>query len=116
MHLLRGEAQLSETTLARAADDVARIDRHASATPCSKGEKATRPSGCDFAPAGSSATSAFETMPTIDIATLKASASDLDQRYDAFKAKKLALDMTRGKPCAEQLDLSNALLTNLGPA
>jgi DNA-binding transcriptional MocR family regulator len=24
--------------------------------------------------------------------------------------------MTRGKPCAEQLDLSNALLTNLGPA
>lgn len=55
-------------------------------------------------------------QPTLDIDSLKAAAPDLDRRYEAFKARKLALDMTRGKPCAEQLDLSNALLTNLGPA
>jgi DNA-binding transcriptional MocR family regulator len=47
---------------------------------------------------------------------LKASAADIDRRYEEFKGKKLALDMTRGKPCTEQLDLSNALLTNLGAA
>lgn len=54
-------------------------------------------------------------QPPIDIDSLKGAAPDLDRRYEAFKARKLALDMTRGKPCAEQLDLSNALLTNLGP-
>src|SRR5262249_20114167 len=41
--------------------------------------------------------------------------SDLEHRYDSFRQQKLALDMTRGKPSAEQLDLSNALLTILGP-
>jgi DNA-binding transcriptional MocR family regulator len=51
----------------------------------------------------------------VDIAGLKASAERLRQRYEAFKTRKLSLDMTRGKPCSEQLDLSNALLTNLGP-
>lgn len=36
---------------------------------------------------------------------------DLQGRnYAALQAKKLALDLTRGKPSAEQLDLSNALL------
>src|SRR5438128_808385 len=55
-------------------------------------------------------------MSSIDVAALKAAGPELDQRYEAFKSKKLALDMTRGKPCSEQLDLSNALLTNLGPA
>ena len=38
----------------------------------------------------------------------------LNQRYDEFKAKKLALDMTRGKPCSEQLDLANEMMTVLG--
>lgn len=33
--------------------------------------------------------------------------------YAAFQEKKLALDMTRGKPCAQQLDLSVGLLTAL---
>ncbi len=35
--------------------------------------------------------------------------------YDNLRARGLALDMTRGKPCAEQLDLSNGLLTCVGP-
>ena len=33
------------------------------------------------------------------------------QKYTALRAKKLNLDLTRGKPSPEQLDLSNALLT-----
>src|SRR6201999_4409247 len=33
------------------------------------------------------------------------------QDYAELQAKKLALDLTRGKPCAEQLDLSNQLLS-----
>ena len=37
---------------------------------------------------------------------------DLQRRsYDELRAKKLSLDLTRGKPSTEQLDLSNALLT-----
>lgn len=34
----------------------------------------------------------------------------LEARYEAFKARGLKLDMTRGKPSSEQLDLANALL------
>jgi DNA-binding transcriptional MocR family regulator len=33
------------------------------------------------------------------------------QNYTALRAKKLSLDLTRGNPSAEQLDLSNALLS-----
>ncbi|MDJ0840383.1 MAG: aminotransferase class I/II-fold pyridoxal phosphate-dependent enzyme [Acidobacteriota bacterium] len=33
------------------------------------------------------------------------------ERYEAFKARNLSLDMTRGKPGPEQLDLSDAMLT-----
>jgi DNA-binding transcriptional MocR family regulator len=33
----------------------------------------------------------------------------LKQRYREFQSKKITLDMTRGKPCAEQLDLSMGL-------
>lgn len=47
------------------------------------------------------------------IEALKAQATELKASYQAFKAKGLALDMTRGKPCKEQLDLSLDLLTNL---
>src|SRR6185312_8936509 len=32
------------------------------------------------------------------------------ENYSALRAKKLALDLTRGKPSPQQLDLSNALL------
>jgi hypothetical protein len=35
----------------------------------------------------------------------------LEARYAVFQEKKLTLDMTRGKPSPEQLDLSMAMLT-----
>jgi aspartate/methionine/tyrosine aminotransferase len=54
--------------------------------------------------------------PDIALAGLKSSAPDLERAYELFKSKKLSLDMTRGKPCSEQLDLANGLLTILGPA
>lgn len=41
------------------------------------------------------------------------SVTELQARYDAFKARGLKLDMTRGKPSSEQLDLANGLLTIL---
>ncbi len=44
---------------------------------------------------------------------LLAQSADLRRRYEEFKARGLALDMTRGKPCAEQLDLSNDLLLSV---
>lgn len=34
----------------------------------------------------------------------------LQKDYDAFKAQGLSLNMARGKPCTEQLDLSMAML------
>src|SRR5512133_1559272 len=40
---------------------------------------------------------------------------ELKLRYEAYRARNLKLDMTRGKPGADQLDLSNDLLTNLKP-
>ena len=42
-------------------------------------------------------------------AQLLAEQSELMQRYNAFKAKNLKLDMSRGKPGADQLDLSSGL-------
>lgn len=41
---------------------------------------------------------------------LRAQRAGLEERYQAFRARGLALDMTRGKPCPEQLDLSLGLL------
>ena len=35
--------------------------------------------------------------------------ASLEERYNEFKARGLKLDMSRGKPCKEQLDLSVAL-------
>jgi DNA-binding transcriptional MocR family regulator len=44
---------------------------------------------------------------------LASSVEEAERRYAEFKSKKLRLDMTRGKPSSEQLDLSAGLLTNL---
>ena len=38
----------------------------------------------------------------------------LDERIEAFKNQNLSLDMTRGKPGPEQLDISNGMLTIVG--
>jgi DNA-binding transcriptional MocR family regulator len=48
--------------------------------------------------------------------TANAQQQQITQRYQQFKARRLALDMTRGKPSPEQLDLSLGLLTCLDEA
>ena len=42
-------------------------------------------------------------------ADLQAEKAELEKRYNDFKAKNLKLDMSRGKPGSDQLDLSNEL-------
>ncbi|MDX1385776.1 MAG: aminotransferase class I/II-fold pyridoxal phosphate-dependent enzyme, partial [Thermoanaerobaculia bacterium] len=42
---------------------------------------------------------------------MAADSPSAEQRFAALEERGLALDMTRGKPCAEQLDLSRALLS-----
>jgi DNA-binding transcriptional MocR family regulator len=54
------------------------------------------------------------TLATMDRTQQRQRAAALRAEYDAFRARGLALDMTRGKPCAEQLDLSLGLLDCLG--
>lgn len=46
----------------------------------------------------------------LDATALQANQSVLQQRYNEFKARNLKLDMTRGKPSSEQLDLAMGLL------
>jgi aspartate/methionine/tyrosine aminotransferase len=53
------------------------------------------------------AMNAFDSLTPSERSTLS---NELQARYDAFKARKLALDMTRGKPSSEQLDLAAGLL------
>ncbi|EPJ55985.1 MAG: aminotransferase, putative [Osedax symbiont Rs2] len=52
-------------------------------------------------------------LPDVDLNSLAASATKLKKQYRDFQAQQLKLDMTRGKPCAEQLDLANPLLSIL---
>src|SRR5579862_2042957 len=40
----------------------------------------------------------------------------VQESYDAFKSRGVKLNLTRGKPSAAQLDLSNELLSLPGPA
>lgn len=49
--------------------------------------------------------------PYVDMtaAELQAEKAELEKRYNDFKAKNLKLDMSRGKPGSDQLDLSNEL-------
>lgn len=51
---------------------------------------------------------ALSDLPTDELARLE---SQLAAEYDALAAKNLALDLTRGKPSPEQLDLSERLLS-----
>lgn len=51
--------------------------------------------------------STFQSLSPADIETLT---ERLQARYDAFKARGLKLDMTRGKPSSAQLDLANGIL------
>lgn len=50
---------------------------------------------------------AYAQLSSLDKANLKA---ELDQQYQALAAKNLNLDMTRGKPSSEQLDMANTML------
>lgn len=47
---------------------------------------------------------------TLSKEELKNGIKNLENRYNAFKEQKLKLDMTRGKPCSQQLDLSMDIL------
>jgi aspartate/methionine/tyrosine aminotransferase len=49
-------------------------------------------------------------LKTLDRSALVAFRRTVEEQYDAFRGRGLQLDLTRGKPSAEQLDLSNALL------
>ncbi len=52
----------------------------------------------------------------IEPSEIVAKLSEYQSRYVDFKARGLKLDMTRGKPSAEQLDLADGLLSVLGPS
>jgi len=50
----------------------------------------------------------------MNTAELKTLLQELEKRYEGFLAQKLKLDMSRGKPCSEQLNISNAMLDCAG--
>jgi DNA-binding transcriptional MocR family regulator len=52
----------------------------------------------------------MDTLAQRSPADLAAFHADVRRRYDAFAARGLALDLTRGKPSAEQLDLAEGLM------
>ena len=52
----------------------------------------------------------MSTLASLSIDDLAAFQAQIKRRYDAFKQRGLKLDLTRGKPSSEQLDLSNGLL------
>lgn len=52
----------------------------------------------------------YESMNKEELLRLK---SKLEAEYNAYKRKGLRLDMSRGKPCEEQLDISSGLLETL---
>lgn len=45
----------------------------------------------------------------------RVSGDDARQRFEEMKRNPTSLDITRGKPSPEQLDLSDGLMTILGP-
>lgn len=48
---------------------------------------------------------------SMDCHQLEEKESELIKEYQALKAQELNINMTRGKPCKEQLDLSEPMLT-----
>src|SRR5262245_39920968 len=50
------------------------------------------------------------TVAALSPAELNTLTAEVRAAYDAFKLRGLKLDMTRGKPAPEQLDLANGLL------
>jgi DNA-binding transcriptional MocR family regulator len=52
----------------------------------------------------------FKALPPEELRDRRAA---LQQRYDTIRSRKLSLDITRGKPSPEQLDLSSALLESV---
>jgi len=58
----------------------------------------------------------MSTLATLSTDELTAFRAAIRVRYDAFKQRSLKLDLTRGKPSSEQLDLSNGLLALPGDA
>lgn len=56
---------------------------------------------------------AIAELPAVDLDALH---SEVRGKYEDFRARGLRLDMTRGKPAPEQLDLSNGLLALPGNA
>ncbi|GIP31896.1 aminotransferase class I/II-fold pyridoxal phosphate-dependent enzyme [Paenibacillus sp. J2TS4] len=52
---------------------------------------------------------------TLSTAQLKERRQKLQEQYNRFKSQKLRLDMSRGKPCPEQLDLANGMLELIRP-
>lgn len=53
-------------------------------------------------------------LRTLTTPDLRAYRDDAQRRLDAFHAQKLSLNLGRGKPAPEQLDLSNGMLSILG--
>ncbi|WP_019905567.1 hypothetical protein [Methylobacterium sp. 77] len=51
------------------------------------------------------------TLASLDPAAREALHAETRDAYEAFKARGLKLDMTRGKPAPEQLDLSSAMMS-----
>jgi aspartate/methionine/tyrosine aminotransferase len=49
----------------------------------------------------------FQSLGPEELQKIKA---DLQEQYDEFKSRNITLDMTRGKPCSEQLDLAMDML------
>src|ERR1700722_5846390 len=56
----------------------------------------------------------YGSFSALDRTDLEAGHARPQPDHAQLQSKKLALDLTRGKPCSEQLDLSNALLSMPG--
>ena len=57
----------------------------------------------------------MEPLTRIDPKQISRRRQELLERYQKFRDRKITLDMTRGKPCPEQLDLSAGLIDCLRP-